>query len=322
MIKDFGIIIACCDQDFMFAKACCASIKDNLGDIEICLIIDGNFSTIDLEKAYNVHIINRKNISSSVLRKRSFGFGLTKMIAFWESPWKNFLYVDADTNIFGNILEFADFVNFDIIIDRPHYHRTDSDINTYFFNTSGIEKYFPDFDWQEHRGDYFCTGVFFGKRDIFSLEEYIGFLDLMDRNPQLFLMGEQGLVNFMICRAADRGEIRLSQQSIQLLVPDFDQEVLAQRFPLEHKNLDPQERGTVIHWCGPKKPVSGISDVYKEPMTFYRRKSIRDIYGHSGFTAEVILKIEDFQYHLYLYKNKFRRKINKVKILLKKSISG
>ena len=68
-MEDFGIIIACCDQDYLFAKGCCASIRYFLGDVPICLLIDGTFSVSDLEKSYGVRVIDRTTVSQEVLRK-------------------------------------------------------------------------------------------------------------------------------------------------------------------------------------------------------------------------------------------------------------
>lgn len=62
----------------------------------ICLLIDGQFYVKDLEKSYGVRAIDRTLVSEVVLRKRSFGWGQTKMIAFGESPWSIFLRLDAD----------------------------------------------------------------------------------------------------------------------------------------------------------------------------------------------------------------------------------
>ncbi|WP_434222373.1 hypothetical protein ACOKW7_03225 [Limnospira platensis CENA597] len=101
MIQDFGIIIACCFKDYHFAAGCCASIRYFGGDVPICLIVDGDFNTTSLEKTYGVKIINQKTVKHPFLKENSFGWGLTKMIAFWESPWQNFLFLDADTIIWG-----------------------------------------------------------------------------------------------------------------------------------------------------------------------------------------------------------------------------
>ncbi|PAX53387.1 hypothetical protein CK510_14295 [Brunnivagina elsteri CCALA 953] len=308
-MEDFGIIIACSDQDYMLAKGCCASIRYFIGDVPICLIVDGDFSTQALEKTYGVKVINKKNVCSDVLRERSFGFGLTKMIAFWESPWKHFLYLDADTIVWFNILKFANFQHYDVIIDKPRYERPDEDICNFFFDIKGIEKYYPDFRWQEHRHHYFCTGAFFGTRDIFKLEEYVEILDLISQCPKLFFPGEQGFLNFMLFRAADRGNIRLGQESIQLLVPDFEQHSLKKRFSFSQSNPIYQNEDVIIHWCGPNKPTSNASNVYSKPMTFYRQKFVSDAFTNTEMQLQLRLSLEDAQLSLSRYKNKFLRKI-------------
>lgn len=103
-MKDFGIIVAYYRKDYNFAKGCCASIRYFLGNIPICLIVDGTFSVRELEKTYGVCALYRDNVTNHVLRERSFGLGLPKMVSFWESPWENFLYLDADTVVWGDFL--------------------------------------------------------------------------------------------------------------------------------------------------------------------------------------------------------------------------
>src|SRR5512136_1148544 len=124
-MEDFGIIVACCASDYLFAKGCCASIRHFLGDVPICLLVDGTFSVADAEKAYGVRVINHNSVTHEVLRRRSFGWGKTKMIGFWESPWEHFLMLDADTIIWGNLLKYANFKDFDLIVDRPRYKYSD-----------------------------------------------------------------------------------------------------------------------------------------------------------------------------------------------------
>lgn len=311
-MEDFGIIIACCDQDYHFAKGCCASIRHFLGDVPICLIIDGTFSTKALETAYDVQVINRLNIKNDILRQRSFGWGLTKMIAFWESPWQHFLVLDADTIVWGNILQFANFKDFDIIVDKPLYKDSFEEFSKFFFNPEELEKHLPGFQWQKHFGEYFCTGTFFAKRDIFSLDEYINMLDLVSKHPNIFWPGEQGFLNYMIFRDADAGKLRLGQSSWQVLVPHFEWEDLEKRFPVDEQGpVLHSEEACVIHWAGPK-PTLYSSEVYSKPMNFCRRKCMRDVEKLTGIAAEGILKTEDLGRSFNIYQKKLIRKVRKV----------
>ncbi|OKH37888.1 hypothetical protein NIES2119_12140 [[Phormidium ambiguum] IAM M-71] len=317
-MEDFGIIIACCDQDYHYAKGCCASIRYFLGDVPICLIIDGEFLAKDLQKAYGVQVINHLNVKHQVLRERSFGWGLTKMVAFWESPWSNFLFLDADTIVWGNILKYANFQDFDVIVDRPLYKDSFEEFSRFFFKPQEIEKYFPDFQWQKHFGQYFCTGAFFAKRDIFSIDEYIYMLDFVDRNPDVFWLGEQGFLNLMLFRNYDAGKIRLSQSSWQVIVPKFQWDELKNRFFVEQNSPVVKADDTcVIHWAGPK-PTLYNSQVYSEPMNFFRRKFIQETEGLTGLPAEALLKLEDLERDLNIYQKKLVRKVRK---LMKLSIN-
>ncbi|HLO47797.1 MAG TPA: hypothetical protein VK211_05190 [Kamptonema sp.] len=307
-MEDFGIIIACCDQDYLFAKGCCASIRYFLGDVPICLLIDGTFSVAPLEKAYGVRVINHDTVSSEFLRNRSFGWGKTKMIAFWESPWSKFMVLDADTIVWGDVLKLANFNNFDFVIDQPASTYSDADVTEFFFDIPGIEKHFPDFRWREYRDRYFCTGTFFARREIFSLDEYREILDFVAQYPGVFKYGEMGFLNFMIFRAAQEGRARVQNVDSQLLVPDFDQDLLRKRFPVKESGPEVESNdATVIHWCGPK-PTLSTSKVYSEPMNFCRRKCQQDAWGKTGLEAEMSLKSEDLQRAFYVYKNKFKKK--------------
>ncbi|MGK7929554.1 MAG: hypothetical protein AB4290_30655 [Spirulina sp.] len=310
-LDDFGVIVACCFQDYLFAKGCCQSIRHFLGDVPICLLVDGTFSTHALEKAYRVRVINHKTVKNDILRQRSFGWGKTKMIAFWESPWQHFLVLDADTNVWGNVLKFADFDNFDATIDDPQCNYLDEEIIEFFFDIEGIEQYFPEFDWRKHRTEYFCTGTFFGIRNLFPLEEYIEMLDFIEAHPQIFKYGEMGFLNFMLCRAADAGKIRLGSANFQVLAPNCEREELAKRFPITNNvPLVQNDDATVIHWCG-AKPLISTANTYAEPMTASRRKCLEIERGLTGWQADVWLNWEDFYSTFVKYKNKARKKLRK-----------
>jgi hypothetical protein len=41
-VNKFGIVIACCTSDAHYAKACVYSIRHFLGDVPVCLFVDGD----------------------------------------------------------------------------------------------------------------------------------------------------------------------------------------------------------------------------------------------------------------------------------------
>ena len=109
----------------------------------------------------------------------------------------------------------------------------------------------------------------------------------------------------MIFREADRGKIRLGQEPMQVIVSNFSLEELKERFPVENNDVAvKQQEASAIHWSG-KKPFILRSNVYPEPMNFFRRKFLRDAENLTGLKAELKLQIEDFN----IYKNKLWRRL-------------
>lgn len=302
-MQDFGIIISSYKGDYCFAKGVCASIRYFLGDVPICLVTDGILPTAKLEEAYGVQVINYLNVNHDLLRRRSFGFGLTKMIALWESPWEHFLFLDADTVVWGNLLQLMDFKTYDFIVGRPDAVTSRAEIERWFFNVEKISTYFPDFDWQEQ--PYFCSGTFFAKRGLFALEEYSDLLDRSEAESDLFFWGEQGLLNFMVLRAAQHHRLRLGHFDFQVNVADYPLEHLQQRFQTQ-KISEPQRDACVIHWSG-KKPFILRSGVYPEPMNFFRHKFFKDVYGYGTRTASTLMMLEDIDVYLNKIMHRFKR---------------
>ncbi len=308
MNKDFGIIIACYKKDYRFAKGCCASIRYFLGNIPICLLVDGAFPVAEVVKAYEVQVIYRDDVTNSVLRNKSFGYGLTKMVAFWESPFEHFLFLDADTIAWGNLLKYADFDNFDFVVDRTENNcLNDQGINRYFFNTKEIEKCFPDFNWRDYRYNYFVSGVFFAKKGIFELADYEKMLELRKKHPGMFKFGDQGLLNLMIFRGVQEGKFRIKNENLQFFGSHFiDNLSLRKRFSLESNRAILQENdATVIHWAGGiNSPLLARTEVYHQPMTFFRKKCFQDYLGVNNFYANILLHIEDFLPNFQIYGKK------------------
>lgn len=309
-MEDFGVIVACCPSDYLFAKGCCASIRHFLGEVPICLLFDGVFSDHSIKKIYGVKIIDHTTVKFDLLRQKSFGWGKTKMIGFWESPWKHFLMLDADTNIWGNILSYANFADADLIVDRPVSDYSDFSISHFFFEIDLIEKYFPGFMWQKYRHNYFCTGVFFGTRDSFSLAEYEEILQFTEQHPDVFKYGEMGFLNFMIFRADQERRLRIRQKDIQVLVPDFNQQDIKNRFQISKTGpVIKDNYASVIHWCGPK-PTLSTSQVYAEPMTYFRRQYLKNTGQKTGLAIDAILRLEDLERNINVYAKKINKKLN------------
>ncbi|MDY7016016.1 MAG: hypothetical protein SVX43_20945, partial [Cyanobacteriota bacterium] len=245
--------------------------------------------------------------ASDVLKKRSFGWGTTRMIAFWESPFKHFLIIDSDVVVWGNVLKYANFDDYDLIIDQPCYPYTREMVQEYFFDLPVFEADFPGFEWRDRA--FVCPAVLFGTRDIFPLEEYVEILDYLDKKPGVLKYGDMGFINYMMFRAADEGRLRLGHQDIQYIAADFPRADFEKRFPMSAEGpVVRDDEANVIHWAGPKPTISSAK-TYAEPMNFFRRKALKDATGTTGLAAEALLQVEDFQRNFFVYNKKVRKKL-------------
>jgi hypothetical protein len=291
---DFGVIITCARKDFLFAKGCCASVRQYLPQVPICLLVDGDFDLDQLPQLYQVQVLDRRTVRDPFLRDQSFGYGITKMVAFWESPFEYFLLLDADTVLWGDLRPLADFARHDLVIDQPTYAYQPADIETWFFNLAKLRHHYPDFEPLNYDQLYTCTGVTFARRGVLDLGDYQRGLRQLKSEPGLFLSGEMGLLNFLYFDGAARGKFRLGHADTQYLVPDFTRAEAAARFPLVAGQPAMAGPPNVIHYNGDTKPTLDNTAHYIEPMVHFRQQFLQARHGGLAPAAvQAILQRED-----------------------------
>lgn len=304
---EFGIIIVCCNSDWLFAKACCASVRYFMPDVEICLLIDGEINTRLLKKLYKVKTIERKNIDNEELIKHSYGYGYTKLISLWYSPFKTFFLLDADTVVWGDF-NFLKMPGVDVVLDKQLSEFNGEAVNSWFFDTEKMKSIFPEFDWRKHRNSYVNSGASRLRKHLLPVSEYLSYLKIADET-NVFRMGEQGLFNYMWFNAYEKGEIKLTTEPIQIMMHDYAYDDLKARFAFkDNKPIVNENR--VLHYPGPK-PVRGCAS-YIEPMLFFRRQYFKDAYNLPVWFSDVIIYKEDNLFIFSRFKRRVRSKLKKI----------
>jgi hypothetical protein len=265
----FGIIIVCSNKDFSLAKGCLASVKYFMPDVDVCLLIDGDVDTTIVEKAYKCTIIKRSDIQNKFLKENSFGWGITKMNAFWESPFDEFILLDADICVWGNILEKFERDQYDMIVDQPQYGFDNEAINKWFFDTSMLSGIDPIFKPEDYCKKYFCTGIFYSKKEVFDLKWYQELFEYSIQRKDLFKFGEMGMLNYMIFKSVEQRKLNVANKYIQHICPDFERSYSAELFPFKN-GMPSVGESMVIHYNGNRKPYLKNRLSYHEPMTFFR----------------------------------------------------
>ena len=279
MNKTLGFSIACYRGDIPLLRGCLASIKYFAPDAPICLIADGDFSTRSFEKHYNAITIRRADVKNKDLRKWSFGFGITKMVAFWEAPFDVVFHIDADAVLWGDVRRNLPTANWDVAFNEPHEEITSYIQNTQYFDPTKIFEFIPPFPWEGN--PYFQAGIICMRKNALDLDEYLRLLELQRKHPDVFVNGDQGILNILVFRAAQAGMISALPAHLQTVVPVITKAELESRF-LFAKGLPlPSPQPTVIHWAGPK-PWRGAKDVFSLPMDYFRVKSMQEC-GLPGF---------------------------------------
>lgn len=290
MADSFGVVVTCCVGDYMFAKGCCASIRHFMGDVPLCLLVDGEFPLENMPELYGAKVIRRRDVKTPFLQAKSYGWGITKMIALWESPFERFLLLDADTIVWGDLRKLAAYDKYDVILN-DHGAWPEAEVSKWFFKPEGIRRHFPSFN-SGLRG-YANTGVMFMSRGIFDIAEYEEILDFAQSHPDLFFPGEQGFLNFMLFRARDAGRIRLGNAILQYIVPDHAMEESKAKFSFSNGTPSIVGAPVVLHWCGLKPFIRRKVPTYSEPMTFFRKRFLSDLGIKSDAEIECLLLREE-----------------------------
>jgi hypothetical protein len=292
MSDTLGFSVACYQGDVPLLRGCLASIRHFAPDAPICLIADGDFSTRAFEKEYGAVTIRRADVRNQDLRKWSFGFGLTKMVAFWEAPFDVVFHVDADAVLWGDIRHNLPDIIPDVVINEPHEIITPYIQKTQYFDPERIFSIFPEFDWKGL--PYFQAGIVCVRRNQLDLDQYIRCLELQRKHPDLLVNGDQGILNLMVFSAFRAGKLNFAEAHLQSVVPVLEREELSQRFRIGPEGPIPWSQPTIIHWAGPK-PYGSRPETFPEPMDYFRMKGMRETGWPTWIAAEQGLRWDEWR---------------------------
>jgi len=242
-----GVIVLVSDGHVYLAKACCASIRRSLGDIPITLFVDGaDTDTSEVERLPGVSRLVVQEIAGPEYAHLCNGFWV-KLVVFWKSPYERFLYLDADTLVWGDVRVYAEFDQYDFIAafhfaTRPSFN-TATEVQRFVYDVDFVRQLAPNLDW---RGNVLANnGVFFARRGVFPMATLIAL-----RQLDCWRCYEQGVTNYLRWRALGEGTPRMGAQPIQL----FPAEV---SYGAEDRFLPRDcQRPVIIHWIC-KKPKLG-----------------------------------------------------------------
>jgi hypothetical protein len=310
MGQDFGVVIGCCKQDLRYAVGCYESVRFFMPTTRVCFLYDGDATPKFLESLPLSSVLDKRRVLNSWLKENSFGAGITKMISFFESPFENFLFLDADTIVCGDVSGIFNPNEYDLVVDKRN-HFDDYAISKWFFDVDKFREFFPAFDYGKHRDDYFCTGMFFAKRGVFDLSRYREVLDFTKRHPNVFKFWEMGFLNFLIFESKDLRKNRVLGLPYQLVASDHDADALRKMFESAIKNPSGCDRPSIFHFPNPKS-FKFQTSCYTYPMTYFRELWESKYRANKFLPKGSFVLAEDFKYIHY----------PKIKIALRKCFTA
>jgi len=287
--ETFGVIIACYLGDYFLTKGLLASIHRYMPEMPICLIQDGDFSVESERKIYNIqYIIKKSDVQNEFLRNNCFGSRCTSMIAFWESPFDKFLYLDSDTILWGNLFENTTLFKGDFIYNIPHENYTDFIIQQQYFNFKKLFKLICPISIKNH--NFFNSGVFISQKGILNLELFQELFEIGQSDKKIFGLGPQGFINYMVFRLVEEAKITVQELPLQTIVPVYDVEILRKQFSNRIKVTIP----TVIHWAGKKPLFMNKKIVYSDVALYFRKQNLRDKKSVFIFLSSIYFLFEEY----------------------------
>jgi hypothetical protein len=290
MRNEIGYSVACHKGDAPLLRGCLASIRYFAPHAPICLVIDGNFDTLPFESRYGVSCLRRSDLKNEELKNWSFGYGITKLVALWESPFERAIHIDADAVIWGDIRKNLPMQEWDFVHNEPHEEITDYIQKTQYFDPEFIPEHVKNFNILAN--PYFNTGVFAFKSCSLNLGECIELLKLRQENIEKFGAGDQGILNIMVFRAMQQGRLGVKQAHLQSVVPALTKGELASRFQFDNGKPVSWKQASVVHWAGPK-PYKTNPDVFSLPMDYFREIGMREFGLPDFVSAKVAMRADE-----------------------------
>jgi hypothetical protein len=190
-------------------------------------------------------------------RKR-FGWGFAKLEPLFLPSRERCLILDSDIVFAGPFLESLEACPGDFIVQ--HEDPTPDFVRSHYFDLESLRVLDPGFTFP---GFTFNTGQLVATTGILNRDDFSPFVDWENppkiRHPDVFKLGEQGLLNYILMSQQQSGAISLTRKRFMevpgkgVFMDSSIEKGSGECVQLERIGTDSPYR-FLIHWCGLKKP--------------------------------------------------------------------
>lgn len=239
------VYIAACSRDARLTRICVASIRYFYPDIPIRLLAGDILQhglAGELHRYWGVELVD--------LPEGDYGWGLVKLEPLFGRPGESFMVVDVDTAFTGPVLDLRAQSDAPFFVDNEQL--SDADFKRLYYDWDKLREIDPKV---QSARSAFNVGQWFGTAGLVKREEFDAWVEWeMPRRlryPDLFMGGDQGVMNYVILQKEAFEGLRIERRTIM-------------RWPghsMEGLNAESVSKRTapplVIHWAGMKKPALG-----------------------------------------------------------------
>ena len=236
-MKIEGVVISCYLFDVYLTRVCVASIRFWYPQVPIWLLKDrryGDFNTHEIESKWNVQVYPG--------RKKNLGWGFGKLELLTELPPRRLLLLDSDIVFTGRVIDRLERFDEDLIVESFEETAFEEE----FFSFKCLRKLDDQFEFP---GYGFNTGQIVATTGKITQQDFSGLVDWQARtvmHPEVFKMGEQGLLNYVALRKAQKCELTIRREPFMLRPGKGS---CADHIQL--KDLNPEgKHQELIHWAG------------------------------------------------------------------------
>jgi hypothetical protein len=236
------IYVAASTHDARYTRICVASIRHFYPNAPISLVAGGL-----LEEGLAEELAHYWDVRISEIAQRDWGWGFVKLEPLFGRPGERFMVVDSDTIFAGHVLGTWAASTADFLVDDEQH--PEADLHRLYYDWRKVATVDPAArppQFVFNSGQWFGTAGVITRADFALLVDWSGTPPKL-RQPDLFMPGEQGVLNYVLNQKAKRDGISVDRRKIMRWPAHGMDGISAQS--VAERRAEP----LVVHWAGMKR---------------------------------------------------------------------
>lgn len=241
------IVIAVNKKDVWFCRICVASVRYYYPETDIFLLKDelnGEFSTKELEKYWNVQLID--------FGKKRYGWSAAKIFFYTDKRFSGqyFLVLDSDIVFTGKLLDKLKpiIAGHDVVVSSEVEANPYAEwVEKVYFDVRKVEQLNSNY---KYPGYFFNAGQLVLKGGVFNRSDFFDFFDFDEfpywKNLKTFPLVDQSMLNYLLPVFSNEGRIKVHSEYKYMI---WSQDVINGSISIEAMK-DGTKFPFLIHWAG------------------------------------------------------------------------